>query len=83
MVVCFGIYSNLVAITNVRDKPFHTFTIFTPLIIIEQTESQSEGFLAAQGYGYQLLGVKCCERSPLDQHGLPRRFGSKYLELTA
>ena len=51
MVVCFGIYSNLVAITNVRDKPFHTFTILPPFIIIKRIELQSGLYLAAQGYG--------------------------------
>ena len=48
MVVCFGIYSNLVAITNVRDKPFHTFTILLPFIIIKRIELQSGLYLAAQ-----------------------------------
>ena len=83
MVVCFGIYSNLVAITNVRDKPFHTFTILPPFIIIKRIELQSGLYLAAQGYGLQLLGVKCCEGSPLEQHGSPRRVLFQFLESTA
>ena len=83
MVVCSGIYSNLVAITNVRDKPFHTFTILPPFIIIKRIELQSGLYLAAQGYGLQLLGVKCCEGSPPEQHGSPRRVLFQFLESTA